>query len=132
MSGIVFDEIVDKAVSAGTTAAAGRKVEKTQVNKIISIFDSVSDAVKGVVLTMSFIMRQSSDRELIDKETARVLIEHLSDFLNRYRENKNELRRVVREYLGLFKWFYETASGRRISKKCISFKDFVKAFLSSR
>jgi len=132
MSDVSFDEIVDKAVSAGTTAAVGRKIEKTQVNKIISIFDSVSDAVKGVVLTMSFIMRQSSDRELIDRETARVLIGHLSDFLDKYREDKTELRRVVREYLGLFKWFYEAASGKRVSRRCNSFKEFVEAFLSSR
>lgn len=132
MNGVAFDKIVDKAVSAGTTAAVGGRVEKTQVNKIISIFDSVSDAVKGVVLTMSFIMRQSGNREVIDRETARVLIEHLSDFLNKYRDDKNELRRVVREYLGLFKWFYEAASGRGISKKCRSFEDFVRAFLSSR
>ena len=119
----ITSKIYDLASSTGTLAAY-RRVDKTQVSNIIEVFESEADPLSAIKLTIAFIARQIGRRELYFDVGSKI-INDLREILDKFKDNSSLLRAITRKYLYLFKWFYESGVGKKVS----SFDEFLNQFM---
>ncbi len=111
--------IYDLAVQAGYTL---KRADKTQVSRLIEVFQSEPDPIDSISLLMLYIMRQSKRNEL--PREAHKLIEHLHKILGFGKDDKNTLRKATLKYLTLTKWIYETEP----PKEYKSLDEYIQSF----
>lgn len=111
--------VYDLAVQAGSALKAA---DKTQVARLIEVFQSESDPKDSISLLMLHIMRQCSRRELPFE--ARKLVEHLRLILEF--EDKNSIQRAALKYLTLLKWVYETRPHKGFTTLSEYLQDWLK------
>jgi hypothetical protein len=120
----ITTKVYDVASKTGSLAARYIR-EKTQISNILSIFESETNPEEATKMTITFIARQMSRRE-IDSRVAIPLITELS---NLYKNFKGEsLRIAVRKFLYIFKWIYESEPHGEIN----NFNDFIQSIVRGR
>jgi len=117
-------EVYDLASRVGSLASI-RRIDRTQISNILSVYEGESNPVDACKMTITFIARQISRNEF-NREVGLRIISDLSNLIKKFKND--ELRIAVRKYLYLLKWFYE--SNPRI--ECKDFNDFIKIITEKR
>ncbi|MHA1595871.1 MAG: hypothetical protein ACTSXX_14255 [Candidatus Baldrarchaeia archaeon] len=98
-------DLFDRAAKVATLARKGG-LKGSQVERLIEVYEGVSDPEEAYKTLIVFIYRQASrkerGKEIIDRTTANVLAETIEQI------HKEMGREGIRKFLGLFKWMFES------------------------
>ena len=130
----ISDERMLDIAAKAASIAKGNKVSKTQINKLLSILETVGDERSSLLILIAYINRQVSrrrerrdrerrDKEGIDKQTGRILSSFLLEMYN-----NNMTRKDARKFLGMLKWLFESIEGEYSPKPVNNYKEFVSTF----
>ena len=112
----LIKEVVNCGIEAGTNSWG---MDKSTVNNLISLFYGEEDPIKGVILLQIYVARQKNRGEIPDRP-ASLIMNHIRNIYEKYKNEKERLRMAIETYLLAFKWSYE--SGVKSAK---DFEDFV-------
>ncbi len=112
-------KIYDLAVEAGSSIA---QADKSTVSQLIEVFQSEPDALNACSLLILHIIRQSSRGEL-PRTGANILVKHLNQIYQNFKNDKDKLSKAIFKYLTLVKWVYESKPRGQFN----SFQKFVES-----
>ncbi len=117
--------LFDRAAKVATLARAGRRLDRAQIERMIEVFEGISDAEEAYKTLIVFVYRQAR-RGVIDNTTANVLAEAVEQI------HKEMGREGVRKFLGLFKWMFEALELVRGYVRAVDkFEDYVNILRSA-
>lgn len=121
----VDETLLDYAVRIGTTAR-NERVEKAQMEQLMTSLDSVPDKRLVLLVTAIFAKRQA-ERNHLGSNTARIVSEAM-----KYLYETNRDVNSARVLLGLAKWVYEASEGLQLNRPVGSAKEFVNLLTGTR
>jgi|OSPMetMinimDraft_2_1075162.scaffolds.fasta_scaffold00248_14 hypothetical protein len=124
-----IDPIYNWALKAGTmlknrkikTDKKEKKTDKSTVDNILSLFQSILDPKDAALMTMMYIKRQIA-REEIEETAGHFLLQKLYEFYNNYYNDDRKLRDNISKFLTLMKWAYES----KIEEEIEDFNAFIE------
>lgn len=112
----LMQDVINWGIEAGTNSYG---IDKSTVNNLISAFYGEEDPVRGVVVLQLYIARQRG-REEIPYKPGSLLMSHIRNIYDKYKQDKEKLREALETYLLVFKWSYESKV-----KSARNFEEFV-------
>jgi hypothetical protein len=100
----LMQNVINWGIEAGTNSQG---MDKATVNNLISAFYGEEDPVRGVVVIQLYIARQRGRNE-IPFRPASLLMKHIKDIYDEYKQDRAKLRSALETYLLVFKWSYES------------------------
>ncbi|MEM2185318.1 MAG: hypothetical protein QXO99_08605 [Candidatus Methanomethylicia archaeon] len=122
----INEDIYNLASKVGSIASV-RNVDKSQVANILSTFESTSNPVDALRLTVTFIARQIMRGE-IPRDLGFQLIKDLKDIHDKFSTEGDKLKAATTKYLYLFKWIFESKPRIIVN----NFEDFLNAIIGAR
>jgi hypothetical protein len=124
-----IDPIYSWALKSGTmlknrkikTDKKEKKTDKSTVDNILSLFQSILDPKDAALMTMMYIKRQIA-REEIEETAGHFLLQKLYEFYNNYHNDDRKLRDNISKFLTLMKWAYES----KIEEEIEDFNAFIE------
>jgi hypothetical protein len=120
-SSFMAKEVYDLAAQAGS---ALRRTDRTQVSQLIEVFQGEADVLSAASLLVLHIARQVSRGE-IPNFAGRMMIQHVSQVLSRFKNDRERLRLAIEKYLTLSKWVFETRPQREFN----NFQDLIGVYV---
>lgn len=120
------EDVYNLASKVGSIASV-RGVDKSQVANILSTFESTSNPIDALKLTVTFIARQIMRGE-IPRDLGLQLIKDLKNIHDNLSGEGDKLKAATTKYLYLFKWIFESNPRRLLN----NFEDFLNTIVGAR
>ncbi|MEM5853766.1 MAG: hypothetical protein QW228_05350 [Candidatus Aenigmatarchaeota archaeon] len=114
-------EVINWGIDAGTNSYG---IDKSTVNNLVSAFYGEEDPIRGVIMLQLYIARQRGRGEIPFKPGS-LLMSHIQNIYNKYKQDREKLREMLETYLMVFKWSYESKV-----RSARNFEEFVSKAMS--